>query len=127
MTLVTVPKISIIMRKTYGLAVSNMGGGGNADELACWVTAEISFMKPEFGARVVFGVDPQKEPGKYREALAKMSKGTSPYDMAAIYTAHDVIDPRHTRDWLIRMLEVHRMRMTGGVGQHLMHTWPTSY
>lgn len=29
MTLVTVPKISVVMRKSYGLAVSNMGAGGN--------------------------------------------------------------------------------------------------
>ena len=34
--------------------------------------------------------------------------------MVAIYTAHDVIDPRETRNWLIRML-VHRMRLTGGL------------
>jgi methylmalonyl-CoA decarboxylase subunit alpha len=127
MTLVTVPKISVIMRKSYGLAVSNMGAGGNADELACWTTAEISFMKPDFGAKVVLGVDPDREPEKFQHALAQMSKGTSPYDMAAIYTAQDVIDPRATRDWLIRMLDVHRMRMSGGVGQHLMRTWPTSY
>ena len=126
MTLVTVPKISVVMRKSYGLAVSNMGGGGNTDEVACWVTADVSFMKPEFGARVVFGVSPD-EPEKFRDAVAKMSKGTTAYDMAAIYTAHDVIDPRETRNWLIRMLEVHRMRLTGGVGEHLMRTWPTSY
>jgi acetyl-CoA carboxylase carboxyltransferase component len=127
MTLCTVPKISVIVRKSYGLAVSNMGAGGNADELACWVTAEISFMKPDFGAKVVFGVDPEKEPVKFREAVAKMSKGTSPYDMAAIYTAQDVIDPRDTRAWLIRTLEVHRMRFTNGIGEHMMRTWPTSY
>ncbi len=126
MTLVTVPKISVVMRKSYGLAVSNMGGGGNADEVACSVTAEVSFMKPEFGARVVYGVSPD-DPEKYREAVEKMSKGNSAYDMAAIYTAHDVIDPRDTRNLLIRMLEVHRLRITKGVGQHLMRTWPTSY
>jgi methylmalonyl-CoA decarboxylase subunit alpha len=127
MTLVTVPKISVIMRKSYGLAVSNMGAGGNADEVACWVTAEVSFMKPDFGARVVFGVDPEKEPDRYRDAVARMSKGTTPYEMAAIYTAQDVIDPRATREWLIRMLDVHRLRMSGGVSEHLMRTWPTSY
>jgi acetyl-CoA carboxylase carboxyltransferase component len=126
MTLVTVPKLSVIMRKSYGLAVSNMGAGGNADEVACWVTAEVSFMKPEFGARVVFGADPADKEA-YTAAVAKMSKGTTAYDSAAVYTAQDVIDPRDTRDWLIRMLEVHRMRLANGVGQHLMRTWPTSY
>ena len=33
----------------------------------------------------------------------------------------------HTRDYLIRMLDVYKLRMTKGVGQHLMRTWPTSY
>jgi acetyl-CoA carboxylase carboxyltransferase component len=126
MTLVTVPKLSVIMRKSYGLAVSNMGAGGNADEVACWMTAEVSFMRPEFGARVVFGADPADRE-TYAAAVAKMSKGTTAYDSAAVYTAQDVIDPRDTRDWLIRMLEVHRLRLAGGVGQHLMRTWPTSY
>jgi acetyl-CoA carboxylase carboxyltransferase component len=126
MTLVTVPKLSVVMRKSYGLAVSNMGAGGNADEVACWVSAEVSFMKPEFGAQIVHGVKPE-DGDAYREAVAQMTKGSTPYDMAAIYTAHDVIDPRDTRAWLIRMLEVHRMRLTDGVGQHLMRTWPTSY
>lgn len=126
MELVTVPKLSVIMRKSYGLAVSNMGAGGNADEVACWITAEVSFMKPEFGAQIAYGASPD-DPEKFQEAVAKMNKGTTAYDMASIYTAQDVIDPRDTREWLIRMLDVHRLRMSGGVGQHLMRTWPTSY
>lgn len=125
-TLVTVPKIAVIMRKSYGLAVSNMGGGGNADEVCCWITAEVGFMKPEFGAKVVFGVD-EDEPEKFQEAVAKMAKGTTAYDMAAVYTAHNVIDPRDTRDYLKRMLDVHRLRLTNGVGQHLLRLWPTSF
>jgi acetyl-CoA carboxylase carboxyltransferase component len=126
MTLVTMPKIAIVMRKSYGLAVSNMGGGGNADEVCCWITAEVGFMKPEFGARVVFDTD-ESEPEKYQEAVARMSKGTTAYDMAGIYTAHNVIDPRDTRDYLKRILDVHRLRLTNGVGQHLLRTWPTSF
>jgi acetyl-CoA carboxylase carboxyltransferase component len=126
MTLCSVPKISIILRKSYGLAVSNMGAGGNADEVCCWVTAEVSFMKPEFGARVVFGVSPE-EPEKYQQAVAKMNKGSTPYDMAAIYTAQNVIDPRDTREYLKRTLQIHRMRLSNGVGEHLMRTWPTSF
>ena len=126
MELVTVPKLSVVMRKSYGLAVSNMGAGGNSDEVACWITAEVSFMKPEFGAQIAYGASPDN-PDEFKAAVAKMNKGTTPYDMASIYTAHDVIDPRDTREWLIRMLDVHRLRLSGGVGQHLMRTWPTSY
>ncbi|MBM3341849.1 MAG: methylmalonyl-CoA carboxyltransferase [Betaproteobacteria bacterium] len=126
MTLTTVPKLSVILRKSYGLAVSNMGAGGNADEVACWVSAEVSFMKPEFGAQIAYGASPDHA-DEFKAAVEKMTKGTTAYDMASIYTAQDVIDPRGTRAWLIRMLEVHRMRLNGGVGEHLMRTWPTSY
>jgi hypothetical protein len=38
-----------------------------------------------------------------------------------------VILPAETRDYLIRMLDVYKLRMTKGVGQHLMRMWPTSY
>ena len=41
--------------------------------------------------------------------------------------AHNVIDPRDTREFLIRTLQVHRMRMKSGVGEHLLRNWPTSY
>ena len=47
--------------------------------------------------------------------------------MAATSSVHAVIDPIDTRDYLIRMLDVHRLRLKNGVGQHLMRTWPTSY
>lgn len=40
MCLATVPKIALVLRKSYGLAVSNMGAGGNADELAAWASAD---------------------------------------------------------------------------------------
>ena len=38
-----------------------------------------------------------------------------------------VSEPPATRDWLSRMLEVHRLRLSGGLGQQLMRGWPTSY
>ena len=56
----------------------------------------------------------------------QMNKSSMPYDRSSNYIAHDVIDPRDTREWLIPMLDVHRLRMSGGMGQHLMRTWPTS-
>jgi acetyl-CoA carboxylase carboxyltransferase component len=120
LSLVTVPRLCVVMRKNYGQALLNMGGGGNADEVIVWTTAEIGFMTPEFGARIVYGddADPQR--------LAEMARSTSPYAMAGFYNAQHVIDPRATRECLKRLLDVHRMRGSGGVGQHLMQTWPTS-
>ncbi len=125
LSLVTVPKISIVLRKSYGQAYLNMGGGRNSDEMAVWPTAEISFMEPAFAARIVTGAAPG-DPA-YEEALARMRKGTSVWGIASIFAAQAVVRPDETRDWLTRMLETHELRLTGGVGEHMMRNWPTSF
>ena len=48
-------------------------------------------------------------------------------ELSRLYESHYVIDPRDTRTWLARVLDVHRMRMTNGVGKHRLANWPTSY
>lgn len=123
--LCTVPKISIILRKSYGQAYLNMGGGRNSDEVAAWPSAEVSFMDPTFAVKIVHGLEPG-DPG-FDEAFNRMNKDSEPWDMAAMYAVQSVIRPEDTRDYLIRMLDVHRQRLSGGVGQHLMHAWPTSF
>jgi acetyl-CoA carboxylase carboxyltransferase component len=125
LALTTVPKLSVILRKSYGQAYLNMGGGRNSDEVAAWPTAEVSFMDPTFAVKIVHGLDPG-QPG-YDEAFAQMSRDSEPWDMAGVYAVQSVIRPEETRDYLIRMLDVHRLRLTNGVGQHLMRAWPTSF
>ncbi len=127
LSLVTVPKISVSMRKSYGQAVLNMGGSGNADEVVAWFTAELNFMDPRSAVTIVHGITEKDDPDRFRELLAEMTKDTSAYDAAATNAVHSVINPTDTRDYLIRVLDIHRMRMSNGVGQHLMRTWPTSY
>ena len=127
LSLVSVPKISVVMRKSYGQSVLNMGGAGNADEMVCWFSAEINFMDPRSAVTVVYGVTEQSDPARFQELLAEMTNDTTPYDAASTNSVHAVINPVDTRDYLIRILDVHRMRMSGGVGEHLMRTWPTSY
>jgi acetyl-CoA carboxylase carboxyltransferase component len=125
LALVTVPKLSVILRKSYGQAYLNMGGGRNSDDVAAWPTAEISFMTPTFAADIVHGLSPG-EPG-FEDVLADMERNSSVWDAAAIYAVQSVIRPHETRNYLIRMLQVHRLRLSNGVGQHLMRTWPTTY
>jgi len=125
MTLVTVPRISVIVRKSYGRAYVCMGGGRHSDEIAAWPSAEVSFMSPDFATRIVHGVG-AGDPG-FDEALADIRKGADVWGLASVYAAQAVIKPADTRDYLIRMLDVYKLRMTRGVGQHLLRTWPTSY
>lgn len=125
MTLVTVPKLSVIVRKSYGRAYVCMGGGRHSDDIAAWPTAEVSFMSPEFATKIVHGVG-AGEPG-FEQALADIRKGSDVWGLASVYAAQAVIRPEQTRDYLIRMLDVYKLRISKGVGQHLMRTWPTSY
>jgi acetyl-CoA carboxylase carboxyltransferase component len=127
LTLVTVPKITIIVRKTYGQAFLNMGGGRNSDTIVAWPTAEISFMAPETGVNVVYNLRKEDDPEKFAELLGLMDKDTEPWEAAGIFNVNDIIEPAKTRDWLIRMLDYHLDYQSGGVGKHLMHSWPTSY
>ena len=125
MTLVTVPHISVIVRKSYGRAYVCMGGGRHSDDVAAWPSAEISFMSPEFATTIVHGVKPGD--ADYPARLAEIEQGSDVWGLASVFAAQAVIRPADTRDYLIRMLDVYKLRMTKGVGQHLMRTWPTSY
>jgi acetyl-CoA carboxylase carboxyltransferase component len=121
---VTVPSITVIARKAYGRAYVAMGGGRHNEEMIAWPTAEVSFMDPGFATTIVHGLSPGEE--GFDDAFAQIGKDTQVWDMATIYSVQNVIKPQETRDYLIRMLDVYRLRRSGGVGEHLMRNWPTS-
>jgi acetyl-CoA carboxylase carboxyltransferase component len=128
---ISVPKISIIVRKTYGMAFWNMSGSGCAtDFLVAWPTAEMSFVAPEIAANVVFAgkIENAPELAEQKERfIQQMLKDSAPYPAAGMHYLHDVIDPRETRNYIIRALEICRDRRTGGVGQHRLANWPTKF
>ncbi len=127
LSLVTVPKITVILRKSYGQAYINMAGGRNADEIACWPTADLGFMDPAVSVNVLHGVKQEDDPERFKQLVAEVQRDTSAWALARLYEAQHVIDPRDTRDYLIRALEVHRLRLKHGVGEHRLANWPTSY
>jgi methylmalonyl-CoA decarboxylase subunit alpha len=124
---VTVPKISIILRKSYGRGFINMGGAGTTDEIAAWWTTEVSFMNPRTAVMVVHGLKEEDDPPRFEKLLKEMARNGSAYDLAAIFGVKEVLDPRDTRAYLTEMLEVHTLRLRNGVGEHRLATWPTSY
>ena len=125
--LVTVPKFSIILRKSYGQAYLNMGGGRNSDEVALWPSADLGFMDPRVGVNVVYGITRDDDPEEFERRVAELDRDSEPWELAELYEAQDVIDPRETRQYLIDILDIYRGRMSGGIGEHLMSNWPTSY
>jgi acetyl-CoA carboxylase carboxyltransferase component len=127
MTQVSVPKITVIMRKSYGQAYINMAGNKNADEVAVWPTADLGFMDPAVSVNILYGVKKEDDPERFAELIKEVQRDTSGWGLAELYDAQNVIDPRDTRAYLIRSLEVHRLRMNNGVGKHRLANWPTSY
>lgn len=122
----TVPKLSIVTRKSYGQAYLNMGGSRNSDEMGAWTTADVGFMDPNIGVNVIYGVTAESDPQKFEELKAELSRETSAYDLAAIYSAQSVLDPRQTREWLLSMLSVHSRARDRGFSKRALATWPTT-
>ncbi|MGM0561211.1 MAG: acyl-CoA carboxylase subunit beta [Pseudomonadota bacterium] len=122
----SVPKLSVIMRKSYGQAYLNMGGGRNSDDVAAWPTAEVSFMDPAYSVQVVtWGREVAEE--ERQRLQAQMERDSAVWGMAETYAVQSVIAPEETRRYLIRMLEVHEMRSSGGIGKHQLASWPTTF
>jgi methylmalonyl-CoA decarboxylase subunit alpha len=127
---VTVPRISIVVRKTYGQAYFNMGGGDYSDLLLAWPTADMSFMDPETGVNVVHGaalaaLDPAERAAKRKELLEQWEWDTLPYGAAARHLVHEIIEPAQTRDVVIQFLNAWQSR--GAIGEHRLANWPTKF
>jgi acetyl-CoA carboxylase carboxyltransferase component len=132
LALVTVPKIGVLIRKSYGMAFWNMCGSGcGADFLAAWPSAEMSFVDPAIAANVMGGgngSDAARHPSpERRAAIDKLVADASPYGAAGAHYIHDVIDPRHTRSYLARALAFARRRPKDGIGDHRLANWPTKF
>ncbi len=123
---VSVPKISIIIRKSYGMAFWNMAGSGCAtDFIVAWPTAQMSFVDPVIAANVVAG--DLKNTGSRDEIVQAMINETSPFGAAGMYDIHDVIDPASTRDYIIKALEIAAGNLKKPVSDHRLANWPTKF
>jgi acetyl-CoA carboxylase carboxyltransferase component len=108
-----VPFASIVLRKGYGLGAMAMAAGGFHAPLltAAWPTGEFGGMGLEGYVRLGFRKELEAVPeGPQREALfaqlvqTQYDKGSA-INMAATLEIDAVIDPAHTRDWLVGALE----------------------
>ena len=126
LALVSVPKISVVLRKSYGQAYLNMGGGRSSDEVLTWPSADFGFVDPAVGVSILHGLRREDDPDRFEVLRAEIEQDSSAWALAALYETHAVIDPRDTRTMLTRLLDVH-CGHAGVVGQHRLAGWPTSY
>src|SRR6476619_4355223 len=108
----TVPKLTVITRKAYGGAYDVMSSKHiRADVNIAWPTAEVAVMGPEGAVNIVFrqelaaAADPE---ARRTELIADyQERFANPYSAAERGYVDDVIEPRMTRPYLIRALEMH--------------------
>jgi len=131
LALATVPKLTVIVRKAYGMGISNMGGPNcGADFIAALTTAEISFMSPEAAANVVWAprIAAADDPEAEKERLIReMQYGSAPWEAAADGWLDDVIDPRDTRRYINDCLEIMHARKNGFISEKRLQNWPTGF
>ncbi|MGE4306295.1 MAG: acyl-CoA carboxylase subunit beta [Novosphingobium sp.] len=108
---ITVPRITVSMRKGYGAAYYAMGGGRSfeADAVFCWPTAELSAMQVEGAVDVAYRRDYEASanPEQRRaELIATFKSQLGARQAAEFFGIDEVIDPRDTRWHLIQTLAV---------------------
>lgn len=107
----TVPKLMVILRKSYGGAYCVMSSKGlRGDLLYAWPNAEIAVMGAEGAVNILFRNDLKAapDPAARRKELVEDYEGkfNNPYVAAARGLIDDVIEPRDTRRILIKSLEL---------------------
>jgi acetyl-CoA carboxylase carboxyltransferase component len=104
----SVPRISVIVRKSYGMAHCNMSGGNmGSDCVLGWPIADVSFMAPAVAVNVVHGrkLAAMDDAGAARAALMdEIARANAPWEAAGRDYIDRVIDPRDTRIELVRAL-----------------------
>jgi propionyl-CoA carboxylase beta chain len=107
----TVPKLMVILRKSYGGAYCVMSSKGlRGDLLYAWPNAEIAVMGAEGAVNILFQAEVKAaaNPAERRQQLVAdyEQNFNNPYVAAARGLIDDVIEPRDTRRILIRALEL---------------------
>ena len=95
----SVPKVTLILRRSYGAAGVSMGSKYlGVDQVLAWPTAEIGVLSPQGLSNIL--------------SLAEedMEKSVSPYEAAAHGLLDDVIDPQESRPRIAYALEFFKTR-----------------
>jgi len=127
----TVPKITIVVRKAYGMAASNMCGAATGpDFIAALTTADIRAMSPQAAVNVAYKrrIEEAEDPQAEREKLVKeMEHQSAPWQAAAAGSLDDVLDPGDTRSYIINCLDILRGQRGDFISKKSLQIWPTGF
>jgi acetyl-CoA carboxylase carboxyltransferase component len=107
----TVPLMTVVLRKAYGLGYYVMGSRPlDPALLVAWPTAEFGGMGLEGAVNIIYrrelddAPDPETRAELHRRLTAGLRRSNTALEVAARFGYDDVIDPADTRDILLRTL-----------------------
>ena len=132
MSLLTVPAVSVVIRKAFGLAFVILDGNRAVDLSLAWPGAEIGFMDPPVAANVLFEPQIKQLPEEERAAFlkakaAELGVGFEPYGVAANLTIDDIIEPGATRSVVARYLRTSLAERPPRTAPSPLASWPRWY
>ena len=109
---VSVPLVSVVLRKSYGLGAQAMMGGSTKAPAACvaWPTGEFGGMGLEGAVRLGYRRelesidDPDRREAEFQQMVARMYEHGKALNTASHFEIDDVIDPADTRRWIVTVL-----------------------
>ena len=123
---ITVPHVTVVLRKGYGLGAQAMAGGSfRAPVLTvAWPTGEIGGMGLEGAVRLGFRkdleaeADPEARQALYERLVASAYRNGKALNAATHFEIDDVIDPAQTRGRILAAL-----RSAGGIPSGDLPVW----
>ncbi len=128
---ITVPVISIVLRKSYGLGAQAMMAGSTKAPLACvaWPTGEFGGMGLEGAVRLGYRkeleaiTDPVEREETFQKMVNRMYENGKALSVATHFEIDDVIDPAESRTWISAILESVLISPRSGKKRPNIDTW----
>jgi acetyl-CoA carboxylase carboxyltransferase component len=110
---ISVPVVSVVLRKSYGLGAQAMMAGSTKAPLAtvAWPTGEFGGMGLEGAVRLGYRKeleaieDPVEREAAFTAMVDRMYEHGKALSVASHFEIDDVIDPADTRSWIMAVLE----------------------
>ncbi len=128
---ISVPMVSVVLRKSYGLGAQAMMGGSTKAPLAClaWPTGEFGGMGLEGYARLGYRKEieaagtPEEQEQVFREIVDRLYENGKALSIASWFEIDDVIDPADTRRWVATLLLTAPVPERGSARRPNIDTW----
>ena len=115
----TVPMLTVVIRKCYGMAGMGTTDKNGLDLKIAWPSAEWGSLPVEGGVAAAYRREIEAAPDPARrvqEIEAELRRFASPILTAEAFAVEDVIDPRATRPYLCRFINAMQGRLATSVG-----------